>query len=262
LNSNSPIGVFDSGFGGLTVLKSIRSLLPSEDIIYLGDTKRAPYGSRSPEQIREFTRDILTFMKRKNVKLAVAACNSITVHLGDLPNEFDFEVIGMSRGLKTAVSLTKANKVGVLATIATVGSNKHKNEAQEMNLAIEIFPKACPEFAQLVEAEQLNGEVVEGYAAEYLTPLKDAGVDTMILACTHYPFLSPVIKKFMPAAHLVDPGVETAELVKESLLKKGLLKSGGQGYDKMYFTADLERVRRMVGHIYDVDKCEIESAAL
>jgi len=256
MNRNSPIGVFDSGVGGLTVFRQIRNLLPAEDIIYFGDTKRTPYGPRSVEQIKEFTREILSFMKQQKIKLAVAACNTITVNLDDIPKEFDFQIVGMSKGVETAVMSTKTNKIGVIATVATINSNKHFEEITASNSTLEVFPKACPAFAQLVENEQFHGEAVDRYAVEYLSSLKAANVDTVILACTHYPFILLAISKVLPGIQLIDPAEETARQVKTVLSQADLLKDKGQGYNKLYFSADLPRVKRIIANMYDLNKCE------
>ncbi|MDR1702199.1 MAG: glutamate racemase [Sporomusaceae bacterium] len=247
--NNLPIGIFDSGLGGLSVLKSIRSLLPQEDIIYFGDTKRAPYGFHSPLTIRNFTRDILHFVKEQNVKVSVAACNTITVNLGDLPQEFDFEIIEMQKGLTTAAQVTKNNKVGVIGTVATINSSKHATEAQELYPGLKIFPVPCPEFAGMVEAGELTGAKLEQHAREYLTPLKETGVDTVIMACTHYPFLEPVIGKVLENIRLVDPSEETALALREYLEKTGLLKNSGTGSAKFYFSANLDKAKFMLSQI-------------
>lgn len=256
MNRNLPIGVFDSGVGGLTVFKQIRNMLPAEDIIYFGDTKRTPYGSRSAFQIKEFTREILNFMKQQEIKLAVAACNTITVNLDDLQNEFDFQIVGMSKGVETAVRSTKTNKIGVIGTVATINSNKHLEEIMANNPALEVFPKACPEFTKLVEGEQFHGETLDRYAIEYLASLKAANVDTVILACTHYPFILSAISKALAGIQIIDPAEETAYQVKTALSQANLLKDTGKGYNKMYFSADLARAKRIITHIYDINKCD------
>lgn len=263
MNGNLPIGVFDSGVGGLTVFTQLRKLLPAENIIYFGDTKRTPYGPRSKEEIQQFTREILNFMAHNKVKLAVAACNTITVNLDNLPQEYPFPIIGMSKGARTALTVTKNNRIGVIATDATIKSGKHVAEIRALSDTVQIYPKACHKFASLAEAEQFSGKVIEEAAKEYLMPLKEAGVDTVILACTHYPFLIPVIGKVLgPNVRLFDPAEETAREAKQALAQKGQLEEKGQGYSRLCFSADLDRAKRIAAHLIQVDQCQFECVDL
>ena len=257
-NSNLPIGVFDSGVGGLTVFRQLRKLMPTENIIYFGDTKRTPYGPRTKNEIQKFTREILNFMAYNKVKLAVAACNTITVNLDNLPNEYPFKIIGMSKGARTALSLTKNNRIGVIATEATIRSGKHAAEIAALNSEVKIFPKACHQFASLAEAEQFSGEVIEQAAVKYLTPLKEANIDTVILACTHYPLLTAVISKVLGAVTLFDPAEETALEVKAVLEETQQSKTVGKGYSHLYFSADVDRAKRIASQIANVDECQFE----
>lgn len=256
MDCNLPIGVFDSGVGGLTVFKQLRRLLPNENIVYFGDTRRNPYGPRPEAEIEGFIQEILAFMADNKVKLAVAACNTITVLLERLPKKYPFEIIGMSKGARSVPTLTKNNHVGVIATEATIRSGKHAAEITAMNQNVQVFPKACPKFAPLVEAEQFGGETVEQAAIEYLTPLMEANVDTVILACTHYPLLAPVISKVMGPVRIFDPAEETALEAKAYLEATEQLKATGTGYSRLYFSSDVERARRIASQIIDVNACQ------
>lgn len=262
MNCNLPIGVFDSGVGGLTVFRQLRKLLPAEDIIYFGDTKRTPYGPRTKTEIQNFTREILTFLADNQVKIAVAACNTITVNLDTIPQEYPFEIIGMSKGAHSALAMTKNQRIGVIATAATICSGKHAAEIAEFDPKVQVFPKACHQFASLAEAEQFSGEKIEQAAVEYLTPLKEAEVDVVILACTHYPFLTPVISKVLSQAKLLDPAEETALQVKAALEKAGQLKTAGQGYSRLCFSADVDRAKRIASHITNIKECQFECSDL
>lgn len=255
---NLPIGVFDSGVGGLTVFRQLRNALPNEDIIYFGDTKRNPYGPRSEAEIISFVQEILAFMTANKVKLAVAACNTITVLLDNLQQKYPFGIIGMSKGARSALTCSSNKRIGVIATEATIRSARHIGEIMALGEAVEVFPIACPQFAPLVENENFDGAEVERAAQEYLTPLVKADVDTVVLACTHYPMLTPIISKVMGEVQIFDPAEETAQNVKEYLEKAELLNLTGQGYSKLYFSADVERAKRIADRIIDINKCEFD----
>lgn len=258
MDCNSPIGVFDSGVGGLTVFSQLRKLLPEENIVYFGDTKRNPYGPRPETEIQSFVCEILAFMADNKVKLAVAACNTITVLLDKIPNRHPFEIIGVSKGARTALKLTKNNCIGVIATEATIRSGKHVADITALRSDAKVFPKACPQFAPLAEAEQFDGNLLNQAAADYLTPLKEANVDVVILGCTHYPLLTPVISKIMGSVQLFDPAEETALQVKEYLEKTGQLKREGKGYSRLYFSADVDRAKRIAKQLVNVTECRFE----
>lgn len=258
MNSNLPIGVFDSGVGGLTVFRQLRKMLPTENIIYFGDSKRNPYGPRSEDEILQYVEEILSFMKDNKVKVAVSACNTITVLLEKLQQTYPFEIVGMGRGVLMALSMTKNKRIGVLATETTIRSGKHVAEVMTRNPEIKVFPIACPKFASLVEAEHLDDQAVADAALDYISPLKDAKVDAVILACTHYPMLAPIIRKIIGQAYLVDPAEETAIKVKMILEKAGLLRGVGPGYSRLCFSADVDKVRRIASKVMDIKDCKFE----
>jgi len=254
-----PIGVFDSGMGGLTVFIQLRKLLPAEDILYFGDTKRTPYGIRTSKEIQNFTREILDFMIRNHVKLAVAACNTITVNLNNLPQEYPFPIIGMSTGSHTALKLTKNNRIGIIGTDATIRSGKHAEEIRALSNAVKVYPKACHKFASLVEQEKFSGKDINDAAREYLLPLKKTGVDTVILACTHYPLIISVIRNVLgPNVNILDPAEETACNVKKVLGQKGLLANGQNGSNRLCFSADIDRAKRIAARLFDIQQCGFE----
>ena len=259
MDYNLPIGVFDSGIGGLTVFRQLRKLMPNENMIYFGDTKRNPYGSRPEAEIQQFIREILTFMTDNKVKLAVAACNTMTVLLDRLSQEeYPFRIIGMSKGARKALTLTRNRSIGVIATEATIRSGKHAAEITALDSKVKVLPKACPEFAPLVEAEQFEGEVIERAARKYLISLTKENVDVVILGCTHYPLLAPVIRKIMGPVQIFDPAEETALQVKDYLDKTGWLKPAGKGYSRLCFSSDVDLSRRISKRIIDVAQCRFE----
>ncbi|HYA27771.1 MAG TPA: glutamate racemase [Acidobacteriota bacterium] len=237
---DSAIGVFDSGIGGLTVLHQIIETLPEENTVYLGDTARAPYGTKSVETVLRFSFENCQFLVDKGVKMIVVACNTSTaIALNRLKESLAMPVIGVIEpGVRRAVKNTKNKKVGVIGTEATIQSGAYTRALKEANSKIEVYSRACPLFVPLVEEGWTDNAVVEMTVKAYLGSLKQSGIDTLILGCTHYPLLKRAIRKFMGSAvRLVDSAEETAKEV-ESLLKKGALgKKGGKGVHS-FFVSD------------------------
>ncbi len=215
--SAAPIGVFDSGVGGLTVLKEIYRQLPQESVIYFGDTARVPYGTRSPEQILEFVREILAWMVNQGAKMVVMACNtSSALVLETVRHEFDIPILGLILpGAKAAVQ--QGQRIGVIATPATAASHAYRHAIQEIAPHAQVWEVGCPEFVPLIEQNRLQDPATYTIAREYLSPLIDRRIDTLIYGCTHYPYLAPVLREILPAAvHLLDPAVAvTAALAQE-----------------------------------------------
>lgn len=212
-----PIGVFDSGMGGLTVMREIMRQIPNERIIYFGDTARVPYGSKSRETVTRYSRQIVRFLQTQKVKAIVVACNTASAYaLDDLEKEIDIPIIGVVRpGAKTAAEATRNGQIGVIATAGTIGSGIYTTYIRQLKPDVQVTGKACPLFVPLVENGRVHrGDVViETVVAEYLAPLKAAGVDTLILGCTHYPLLEEVIGAYMgPEVTLIDSGAEAANL--------------------------------------------------
>ena len=223
---NNPIGVFDSGVGGLTVAREIMRQIPNEKIIYFGDTARMPYGSKSKETVTRFSRQIVRFLQTHEVKAIVIACNTASAYaLEELEKEIDIPIIGVVKpGTKAALSATKNGKIGVIATAATIGSQiytKYIKEAAEDDI---IYGKACPLFVPLIEEGLWEDPVTDEIARRYLTELIDLDIDTLILGCTHYPLIRKALGRIMgPDVTLVNPAYETAIELKNLLGEKGLL---------------------------------------
>ncbi len=245
--NNAPIGVFDSGIGGLTVVKEIMSLMPGESIVYFGDTARTPYGSRSPAEIVEFMHQILRFLKVQNIKIAVMACNTMTAcGLEIAQKQYPFPVVGVNTGVHTALRISKNKNIGVIATQATIAGGKHGKAVKDADSGAVIYPQACPKFVPLIEQEHIEGALIEDAALEYLTPIRDAGVETLILGCTHYPYISPLIRRIMGKdVDLVDPARDTVLDAYNILAKADMLADNKAGTIRLCFSADLERVRRL-----------------
>lgn len=222
---NRPIGVFDSGVGGLTVAREIMRQLPNERIVYFGDTARVPYGNKSPETITKFSRQIARFLQTQNVKAIVIACNSASsCAVGALEREVDLPIIDVVRpGAKTAVGVTKNGKIGVIATEATIGSGIYSRYIKEQDSDAMVLSKACPLFVPLVEEGLWEDPVTDEIAGRYLAELIDVGIDTLILGCTHYPIIRSTIGRIMGSAvTLVNPAYETARELKRLLQDQGL----------------------------------------
>lgn len=224
---DQPIGVFDSGIGGLTVAQEITRLLPNEQIVYFGDTARVPYGTKSKESVIRFSKDNMNVLLKYGVKLVVIACNTSTSWaLTDIRKEYAVPVIGVIEpGSRQATRVTKKNRIGVIATISTVNSHKYQKTIQKILPKAYVVEKACPLFVPLVEEGWLDHQVTEKVAQEYLAHMRQEDIDTLILGCTHYPLLKPVLQKVM-GRHvvLVDSATETAREVKDLLTKKSLLR--------------------------------------
>ncbi len=219
------IGVFDSGVGGLTVVGELTNRLPGENIVYFGDTARVPYGTKSPETVLRFSRENLAFLKGKNVKIIVIACNTASsVALPRLNGEEDIPLVGvLLPGARAAARASRNRKVSVIGTPATIRSRAYETALREIDPGLEIRSNPCPLFVSLAEEGWLDDEVTEMVARRYLDPLAGFGADTLVLGCTHYPLLKPVISRVVGAdVTLVDSASETALEVEEILGRDGL----------------------------------------
>lgn len=222
---NSPIGVFDSGVGGLTVAREIMRQLPNERIVYFGDTARVPYGSKSKETVTRYSRQIVRFLETQQVKAIVVACNTASAYaLEDLEKEVDIPMIGVVKpGARVALSATVNGKIGVVATEATINSGIYSRYIEEHDSSVSVIGKACPLFVPLVEEGLWEDPVTDEIARRYLTELIDSGIDTLILGCTHYPMLRSTVGKIMgEGVALVNPAYETARELKALLTEHGL----------------------------------------
>ncbi len=227
----APIGVFDSGVGGLTVVREILRQLPAEGITYFGDTARVPYGSKSRETIVRYSRQIIRFLMTRGVKAIVVACNTVSAYaLEELRPEVEVPIIGVVKpGAKMAASVTRNGKIGVIGTEGTIGSGIYTSFLRELRPDIQVLGKACPLFVPLAEEGWLEGEVPMLVAKSYLTKLRHSGIDTLILGCTHYPLLRPAIAEVMgPEVTLVNPAYETAVSLRSLLQEQRLDKQGAE----------------------------------
>ena len=235
-----PIGVFDSGSGGLTAVREIRSILPSENIIYFGDTSRVPYGSRSAEILLRYARQDVGFLRTFDIKALVVACGTVsTTALPQLQAEScDLPLLGVVEpSCRRAAAVTRSKRIGLIATAASVRSGAYERTIAALDREITVVSRACPLFVPLVENGRFRrgDAVIETVAREYLTPLREAGIDTLIMGCTHYPLLAEVIGDIMgPDVTLVDAGAEVARALKRELTEKELLAERRDGVTTLY----------------------------
>ena len=224
--SSRPVGVFDSGIGGLTVAHEIMRQLPAERIVYFGDTARVPYGPKSPDTVRRYSREIAGYLMSQDVKAIVVACNTATAHaLPTLQREQSIPVIGVVEpGARAAVAATRRGDLGVIGTAGTIGSGAYERAIRAIAPDANIVARACPLFVPLVEEGWLNTEPTRLIAREYLGPLRAAGIDTLVLGCTHYPLLKPLIGRILgPDVALIDSAHETAAETARVLASRSLL---------------------------------------
>ncbi|MBD2075985.1 glutamate racemase [Phormidium sp. FACHB-592] len=216
--SSAPIGLFDSGVGGLTVLREVYRQLPSESVIYFGDTARLPYGKRSPAEILQYVREILTWMEQQGTKMVIMACNtSSALALEAVRSEFSVPVLGLILpGARAAVQ--QGRRIGVIATPATAASRAYSRAILEINADTEVWEVGCPEFVPLIEADRLHDPYTTAIAQAYLELLLQQQIDTLVYGCTHYPYLAPILRQLLPASvKLVDPAVSVVAAAAQEL---------------------------------------------
>lgn len=235
-----PIGVFDSGVGGLTVLKALTALLPHEHFIYVGDTARVPYGSKSPEAVKRFSLEIARFFKRRKVKMVVVACNTVSaLAMPELRRAMTQPVLGVIEpGARAALAATRTGRVGIIGTEATVKSRAYEEAVRRLDGSLQVFSRACPLFVPLVEEGLTKHALTRRAAAMYLEPLLKKRIDTLVLGCTHYPLLKPTLRKAAGHVELIDSAEETAKAVRTRLEQDSLLRRGRKRGKVEYFSSD------------------------
>ncbi|HEU4630116.1 MAG TPA: glutamate racemase [Gemmatimonadaceae bacterium] len=235
---DAPIGVFDSGIGGLTVVRELVRQLPAERIVYVGDTARVPYGPKSPETVRRYSHEIGGFLVDQGVKAVVIACNTATAHaLQALRDELPVPVIGVVEpGARAAVAASPARRIGVLGTAGTIASGAYERAIRALAPDAMVMSRACPLFVPLVEEGWTEHEVTERVAEEYLEPVLAAGVDAVVLGCTHYPLLKGPIGRVLAGVRLIDSAEQTAAEVRCLLERERLLRAGDAPSHRFFAT--------------------------
>lgn len=261
MSDKRPIGVFDSGVGGLTVVREIMDLLPGEDIVYLGDTANLPYGDKSAEIVTEYAFSNTRFLLRYGIKVLVVACNTASsVALDALKQAFDIPIIGVIEpAAKGALYATRNHQIGVIGTNRTIRSGVYTQTLQELQDSVEVFSQPCPLFVPLIEDNFIGHEATRLIAQEYLAPLEQKGIDTLILGCTHYPLIRDTLADILPGVKLVDSASSTARDLL-SILDSGHMKSDSSEQGHSFFVTDLTDKlpilgRRILG--MDVDFQEV-----
>lgn len=264
---NRPIGIFDSGLGGLTVLKEVVALMPSESVVYFGDSGRAPYGTKSKETVTKYTFQNIRFLLNQDIKMIVIACNTASAYSYQaVKNSFDIPIVEVVEpGAITVVRETRNKKVGVIGTPATINSGAYEKAINRINGSIEIISKACPLFVQLVEEGWWENDIALRIAEEYLSSLKDNDIDTLVLGCTHYPLLYNTISKVMgDKVNLVNSAHEAAKAVSRVIQERNMERDSGLKPVYRYYTSDsVEKFETLGSIILDrdiktVEKVDIE----
>lgn len=263
---NQSIGVFDSGLGGLTVLKEIEKVLPNENIVYFGDTARVPYGSRSSETVTKYTFQSINFLLENNIKAIVIACNTASARSLELAQQrYNIPILGVIKpGAKGAIEATKNNKIGIIGTAGTISSKAYEKEILKVDKSVEVHSVACPLFVPIVEEGWADTDVAELTAKKYLSCFDSTDIDTLILGCTHYPILYNTIKKATKnGINLINPAVETALELKNLLEEKDLIRLDNKTENK-YFVSDVPDKFQKIGESFlnksfdDISKIEIQ----
>ena len=238
--NDAALGLFDSGVGGLTVVRAVQDLLPGEDVIYLGDTARLPYGSKSPETIRQFAAEDVDFLLSKGVKAIVVACNTATAHaLPEFWKNCPVPIMGVIEpGVEAALANADADRIGIIATRGTIASHAYQHELATRKRGLMIHGIATPLLVPLIEENWISEDVTKEILRKYLEPLMAKGIDTLLLACTHYPLLIPLLSEILPPdVRLVDSATTCAEHLKKMLEEKDLLSGKtGEGKLEIYLT--------------------------
>ena len=265
--SNRAIGVFDSGLGGLTVLKEIAKILPNENIVYFGDTARVPYGPRSSETVTKYTFQSINFLLEKDIKAIVIACNTASARSLEAAQErYNIPIIGVVKpGSKGALKKTTNNKIGVIGTEGTISSKAYENEILKRDPSAQVFSKACPLFVSIVEEGWANTEVARLTAKEYLKDFDGTNIDTLVMGCTHYPILYDTIREVTKnQINLVNPAVETALELKLLLEENNLINKNNDKASYEYYVSDLPNKFKQIGEdfleqsVEDVTVIEIQ----
>jgi len=249
----SPIGVFDSGIGGLTVVKRLAATLPNENIVYFGDTARVPYGSKSNSTVIEYSIENTKFLLQKNIKALVVACNTASsIAIPDLKKMFDIPIIGMIEpGSRMALKKSQTKKIGVIGTRATINNLAYSKEIKKLNNSAQVIEKPCPLFVPLAEEGWIKHKATYEIAEEYLKELRETGIDTLVLGCTHYPILSEVIQKVIGSkVMLIDSGVASSEVIKTELEKLNLLSDSNKRGVQEYYVSDIPAKFKEVAELF------------
>ena len=257
----NPIGVFDSGVGGLSVLREIRRELPGEDLLYVADSGHAPYGDKSRQMIEARSVTIVDFLLSQNAKAIVVACNTATgAAIETLRARFSVPIVAMEPAVKPAAQSTKSGVIGVLATSGTLGSDNFARLHERFGAKVDILVQACPGLVELVEAGDLSSEKTRTLIEKYLMPLLEHQADTVVLGCTHYPFLAPLIREIAgTGVAIIDPAAAVARELRRRLSNTGLLsRDGGAGAERFWTSGKPDQAQKVLSQLWEMD-IEVQS---
>lgn len=262
--SSNPIGIIDSGVGGLTVVKEMMRQLPHESIIYLGDTARCPYGPRSSEEIRKFTWELTRFLEQYQIKMLIIACNTATaVALDEIRQKLHIPVIGVIHpGARAAIKVSKTNRIGVIGTQMTIKSKAYEFALKKIRRHVTVHGLACPKLVPLVESGEWTGKLAENVVAESIKPLKETDIDTLILGCTHYPLLQPVIESYFEGKiKIISSGEETAREASVILDHTGMLNGSLEDPHHAFFTTGSKTMFKSIAEQWlELEDIHVETA--
>lgn len=253
MEKEKPIGVFDSGIGGLTVVKRITSMLPKENIVYFGDTARVPYGSKSNATVIEYSKQSTRFLIRKNVKIIVVACNTASsVAIEELRKDLNMPVVGMIEpGAKMAVEQSHGGRIGVIGTRATINNKAYSREINRLDPKVQVFEKACPLFVPLAEEGWTKHKATNLIVEEYLKELRDLKIDTLVLGCTHYPILADIIQEVIgDNVKLIDSGIAAASIVNDELKRIGFQTNSHALGTQDFYVSDIPQKFKEVAELF------------
>jgi len=263
--NNSPVGFFDSGLGGLSVVKEVKKLLPKENIEYFADNQRQPYGERSQSELIKYTLQIINVLLQKKIKTCVIACNTATSASRESAKEhFTIPIIGVIQpAVKDSLKRTLNKRIGIIATEFTTKNGAYPKAIKKIAPEIKVFSNFCPEFVSIVEAGKFTTTETYAVAQKYLAPLKEAKIDTLILGCTHFPFLKKVISEIMgQGVALINPAVSTSLFLKEILEKRGILNKERKSSENYYTTGLVKKVEKTAKIILNNNNFKIRKVKL
>lgn len=258
MNNTQPIGLFDSGIGGTTIWRSLHNLLPNENTLFIGDSKNAPYGQKTKEEIIQLSKKNVEWLLNHNAKVIIVACNTATTNaISELRSSYDIPIIGIEPAIKPAAANTKTGKVGVLATQGTLNSKKYA-EAQTLYPTIEFINQIGFRIVQLIEDGQLYSEELEALLRSYVEPMIEKDIDYLVLGCTHYPYLLPILNKFLPKdINVIDSGDAVAKHTYKILNEVDLLKTDNiPGYSKFYTNKNVDILQSFIGDFGTAEKLD------
>ncbi len=255
-NDNRPIGFFDSGVGGLTVLSKVKKLLPKENYIFYGDTAHVPYGEKTKEELLKYSENILQFFEQKECKAVVMACNTTSsVIYDDIKNKYNFKLYPVVQSVAKVLARLDIERMGVFATQATINSQAYPNEIAKYNKNIKVFGQYCPNWVRIVENNLMdNSESIEQIKQD-LEIMLENNPQKIVLGCTHYPYLMNILTKFAPKELFIDPAIPFAQFIKEDLQKENMINSSNlPNYEKFYASANPAQFKQAAKLFYELDK--------